>query len=120
MLGRPIETVRQSAIGYRARQRIGGKGVGAVAEHIAWKLIEQDQQRQGALRVVLPGGEFASRCRLVCREKARDDLTIKGLIFLEPFVRPGVAPERDNLGGRGGYCHSPCRVTCRTACRINR
>src|SRR5690242_15341687 len=39
-----IEPARDRAFGYAASKRIGREGVGLAAEHVAWKLIEYEDE----------------------------------------------------------------------------
>src|ERR1700704_2125334 len=39
-----IELARDRAFGYSARKRIGREGIGLAAEHVAWKLIEYEDE----------------------------------------------------------------------------
>ena len=60
----PVEASRQRPVGDRARQRIGGKGARAAAEHVARKLVEHDGQRQRALGRAPPSPASGPRRRL--------------------------------------------------------
>ena len=49
-----VEAVEDGAAGNGACQRIGGESARLAAEHVARKLVEQDEQRQRALRRYAP------------------------------------------------------------------
>src|SRR5262249_54880985 len=54
-----IVAAGERVLGNTACRRIGGKRLAGAAEHVAGKLIEQNDQRERALLVVFPSGEFA-------------------------------------------------------------
>ena len=52
-VGRLVEAARDRAVGDGAGQRIGRERPHAAAEHVAGKLVEQNDEGEGALRRVL-------------------------------------------------------------------
>jgi hypothetical protein len=94
-----VEAVKNGAAGNFARQRVGGEGALVTAEHVARKLVEQNEQRQRAFGIPLPCDELAGGGVFVELEKAAVDFLIERRIFLEPAFRPDRAPEGDDFGG---------------------
>src|SRR5262249_46605213 len=92
-----VEAAGEGASGDRARQRIGLVGAGLSAEHVARELIEHDGEGQRALRRLFPLCQRARGCSLVDRRELVRDLGVKRRILLEPLVRPGRAPEREDV-----------------------
>src|SRR5262245_28933290 len=64
-----VEPAHDCAGGNRARERIGHESPRVAAKHVAWKLVEEDEQRESALRALLPIGQFSGSGRLVAFEK---------------------------------------------------
>src|SRR6476661_4346313 len=83
----------------RARKGIGGKGARVAAEHVTRELVKQDQQGQRALRTVLPIGKLPRRCCFVGTEKPLVDCLVESGVLIEPAVRSGLVPERDDFCG---------------------
>ena len=54
-------------------------------------------ERERALRRRLPVGELSGGRGLVGREEARPDVVVERGVLLEPFVRPGLAPEGEHV-----------------------
>src|SRR5262245_26605279 len=48
-----------------SRHRIGGIHARGAAKRVAWKLVEQDHQRQASVRSSQPAGELATRSGLM-------------------------------------------------------
>lgn len=91
--------------GDRPRQRIGGEGVACAPEHIARKLVQQDQQGQRAFRRLRPGIQFAPRgCEMRVPETA-PEAGVEGVIPGEPLRGTGVFPEGDDVGRRYVCAH---------------
>jgi hypothetical protein len=88
-----IEAARKRTIGRAPGRRVGRIGARLAAEHIARELIEHDDERERALRRLLPWREPTFGGSAPEAGKARGDLGIEGRVFLEPFVRAGRAPE---------------------------
>ena len=105
----------ERAIGGRARERIGREGARVAAEHVARELVEHDHQRERVFGGRLPGGKLAGRGGLIGREEFLADLGVERVVAREPFVRPGLAPEGEDVGGGGEFFRS-CRSS-RACCR---
>src|SRR5262249_52420689 len=80
-----------------------------VAEHVARKLVEYDDERERAFRCVIPRQPSGGR-GLVGRKKTCADLGVEGGVLREPLVRPGGAPEGEN-GLRIRFDHELACVT---------
>src|SRR5215831_16624122 len=99
-----IEAADNSARGHRTRQWIGGKGARVAAEHVARKLIEQDQQCESTFGAVLPAGQLAGRSGLIGVEEPLLDRLVEGLVLGEPAVRSGITPERHDFSCARDHC----------------
>ena len=97
----PVGAPRDRPFGNRARRRIGRERARVAPEQVAGKLIEQQQERQRAVRRRLPVLEPAGCRSLAGRKESCADLGIQGVVALEPFRRPGRAPEREYRFGVG-------------------
>src|SRR3954464_15781118 len=95
-----VEAALESAIGDGAGDRIGLVGPRPFAEHVARKLIENEDERERALWRRLPRCELVIRGRAPERAKARRDLGVESVVLGKPFVRAGGAPEREHLHRR--------------------
>src|SRR4030095_6200299 len=79
------------------------------AKGVARKLVQENQQGQGAIPVVRPRVEFAALRSLVGPQEAGAKVVVESLVLAKPARRAGVAPEgQDVLGlnrqqGRGGH-----------------
>ena len=97
-VGFPIEAASKGSVRDGARQRVGRERVGAAAEHVAGKLVEQNHQRKRAFRGFFESREIAPCRRLMNRKKPRPDRQVEFVILLEPFFRPRFPPEGNNVG----------------------
>jgi hypothetical protein len=88
-----IVAALERAVRRGARERIGGETFRLAAKHVAGKLIEQDDEREGILGGRLPG-KLAGDRGLVGRQEPGADLGVERLVLGEPAVRAGLAPER--------------------------
>ena len=68
-------TMRAAAIARASGSLAKARAI--AAEHVARKLIEQDEQRQRAFGGLLPSGEFAGGGGFVGREKAPADFLVE-------------------------------------------
>jgi hypothetical protein len=68
------------------RLLVGGVGPGVAAEHVAGELVEHDDERQAALRLLAPGVQLSRRRPLVEVAEAVRHLAVEGLVLLEPLV----------------------------------
>jgi len=93
--------VRDRPVRDRPRRRIGRECLGRTSKHVARELVEHDHKRERALRVVFPCAEFAQRGCRVGRQKLRLDGQVEFVVFLEPALTPGFAPERVDFGRCG-------------------
>src|SRR6185437_13780911 len=91
-LGLLIEAVRQRTIGDMARHLIGGKSKGAVAVEIAGKLVGDQDQGQGARRILFPGGKMPRGGFTMQRREPLVDDSIEGGVRVEPSPRPRFLP----------------------------
>src|SRR5262245_6951421 len=100
-----VKTTNNGACCNGTRERIGRESPSIAAKHVARKLVEEDEQRESALRALLPIGQFSGSGRLMGFEKALPDLLVEACILVEPPVRPRRAPERNDLVRSRGHCH---------------
>src|SRR5262245_27331423 len=100
-----VETTHDSTGGNGPRERVGGESPRVTAKHVARKLIEKDEQRERALRALLPIGQFSGSGRLKGFEKSLPDLLVEACILVEPPVRPRRAPKRNDFVRSRGHCH---------------
>src|SRR5262245_51312620 len=101
---RLVEAALQRAVCARAGERIGRKGAGAAAEHVARKLVEHDDERQRSGRRRLPRAQPPGRRGLIGGEKARANGGVEGIVLGEPFVGTGGLPEPDDFFRRAEAC----------------
>ena len=71
--------------------------MGGAAVGVAGVLVQQDHQGQRAVRLVQPGVELARRGGHVGGAAMLAKALVEGLVLVEPLLRPGVAPERDDV-----------------------
>jgi hypothetical protein len=76
--------------------------MGAVAVHIAGKLVGDQDQRQGTIGIIFPGRQAPRRGLVMQGAKALADGGIKRGIGCEPALPSGFAPESDDLGRFNG------------------
>ena len=95
----PVGAPRDRRFGNRARRRIGCERARVAAEQVAGKLIEQDEERQRAVRRRPPVLELAGCRSPVSRKESCADLGVEGIVPLEPFRRPGRALEGEHVLG---------------------
>src|SRR5262249_53106490 len=94
-----VESVRDRVLRNSERLFVRGEGALAAAEQVARELVEEDEERIGALRRVLPIGQFPGGGGFMGRQEALPDLGVQGVVLGEPFLRAGSAPEGDDVGG---------------------
>lgn len=75
----------QRAKSEHPRQRIGGEGMARAPEHIARKLVEQDQQGQRALRSLRPGIQFSPGGGEMRVPEAAPETGVESVILGEPL-----------------------------------
>ncbi len=85
------------ALRREARQTIGSEGVRRIPVDVARDLIEQEDQRQGALRRLVPRRPFTPRCNMVSGFKPGAEQGVEAVVALEPLFRPGPGPEGDDV-----------------------
>ena len=90
----------QRAFGEHPRQRIGREGMARAPEGVAWKLVQQDQQAQRALRRRRPGIQRPPGSGMVCDLEPFPEQGIESLVPGEPLRGPGLFPEGDDVGRR--------------------
>src|SRR5262245_51410717 len=83
-----VKTTNNGTRSNSTRKRIGGESPRIAAKHVARKLVEQDEQREGAMRALLPVGQFSGSGRLMGFEKALLDLLIEACLLVVPLVMP--------------------------------
>ena len=96
---------RQCAPGEQQGQRIRRKGMAGAPEHIAWKLVQQDQQGQRPARRFRPGVQLAPRRREMRIPESTAEPGVEGVILGEPFAGARLFPEGDNVGRRYVCAH---------------
>src|SRR5688572_3839713 len=103
-----VEAALDRACGVVARQRIGGVGMAAAAKHVARDLVEQNRQRQRALRRSHPVLEFAACGAVVRRQPLLAAARVEFLIAREPALVAGLLPEGEDVvwGDLHGYTDS--------------
>ena len=87
------------------RQRIGGEGMAGIAKHIAWKLVQQDQQGQRALWRLCPEIQFATGSRKMRVSEAAAEPRVESRVLGEPLLRACLFPEGDDVGRRYVCAH---------------
>ena len=97
-VGRLVEAARERPVRHGTRQRIGGERAGAVAKHIARKLVEQDDKRERSFRAFFERRELGPCRGLVRCQKSPPDRSVEIVIPVEPSPRPCRAPERYDFG----------------------
>ncbi len=96
---------RQGAPGEQQRQRIRREGMARAPEHIARKLVQQDQQGQRPLRRFRPGIQLAPRRREMGVPESAPEAGVEGVILGEPFAGARLFPEGDDVGRRYVCAH---------------
>ncbi len=96
VLNRAIVPGPDGGIRNEPRMSVGRIHTRRAAKRIARKLIEQNNERQRAVGIRSPIGEFAPRGRLVRRKEALAEALVEGVVLCEPVSRTGRAPERDD------------------------
>lgn len=102
-LRRQIVPGLKRAVREHSRQRVGGEGVRRAPEAVPRKLVQQDQQRQRALRRLRPVIQLAPGRGDMGVMEAPPELGVKGVVLGEPLRRTGLFPEGDD-GGRRYVC----------------
>src|SRR5918993_269589 len=82
----PVERVLDGVPGGLERRSVGGVGASVAAEHVAGELIEHDDERQAAPRIVAPAVEVAGCGLLVETGELVCDPGIELGVFTEPLV----------------------------------
>ena len=90
---REIVAAAQEVARERERQRIGRQHVRGVAKRVARKLVQQDQQSEGAARRLGPVIEITARRRLVQGKEAVAEAGVERRVLGEPAIQSGGAPE---------------------------
>ena len=96
---------RQCAPGEQQRQRIRREGMAGAPEHIAWKLVQQDQQGQRPFGRLRPGVQLAPRRREMRVPESATEPGVEGVILGEPFAGACLFPEGDDVGRRYVCAH---------------
>ena len=73
----PSKPLRMARLATARASGSVAKARACAAEHVARKLVEQDEQRERAFRRLLPGGELAGRRGFVDGEKAPADFVVE-------------------------------------------
>jgi len=94
-----VMTGHDGAIGSSAGLRIARIHPWRAAKRVARKLVEQQDQRQGARWRRQPAVQLAARCGLVRLQKALAESTIEIRILGEPQLAASVLPEYDDVVG---------------------
>src|SRR6201996_567974 len=96
----PVMARRNGTVGDVARSRIALIHPCRAAKRIARKLIEQDQQRQRAVRRRRPAIQLATASRLIDAQEFLAKQPVEIRILAEPHRLAGLLPERDDIGRR--------------------
>ena len=99
----PVVPGFQRAAGDHPRQRIGGEGMPRAPEHIARKLVQQDEQGQRTVRRLCPSVQLATGGGEMRVPETAPETGVEGVILGEPFAWAGLFPEGDD-GGRRYVC----------------
>ena len=94
----PVESATDCALGDFAGRFVGRIGASVAAKHVAWKLVERDDEGERAFRRLFPRRQRARAGGVPERAKPPPDVEIEGCALLEPLLRSGRAPERKHLG----------------------
>src|SRR5712691_13246337 len=87
------------------RDRIGRECARGTSKHVAWKLVEHDDERERALRLLFPACELAEFGGLMRDEEFFQYPMVKFRVGFEPALRPRLPPERKHLIRRCDLCH---------------
>ena len=85
---RQIEPPNKGAVCYDARQVVGCERARAIAEHVAGKLVEENQKCQGSFRAFFESCELTPCRRLMNRKKPRPDGPVESSSFSNHFLDP--------------------------------
>ena len=83
--------------GNRERQMVGRELVGVGPKHVAWKLVEQDDAREGSQRIVEEAFGRELALQFPEREEAFADVFVEDGIGLPPLLRLQTEPETQNV-----------------------
>jgi hypothetical protein len=101
----PVEAARERSPGDLPRARVARERARRAAEEVSRQLVEEDLERDRALRRLLPGGEVSAERALDERREAPAAFRVEGRVLREPalarrtalrIVR-GAEPELENL-----------------------
>ena len=87
----------QGPSGHRKGLAVRRKGAGRLPEHVAGKLIQQNQQRHGAMGGCLPMVQPSRGSMVVHGHEPIRHLSVKGVIGAEPSLRAGLPPEKEDV-----------------------
>src|SRR5215207_8293701 len=82
----PVQRVLDGVPGGLERRSVGGVGASVAAEHVAGELVEHDDERQAAPRIIAPAVEVAGGGLLVETGELVRDPSVELGIFTEPLV----------------------------------
>ena len=88
-----VEAASNRPVGHSARKRVGRERASVAAEHVARKLVEEDDESERALRVRFPCAQLAARCHLMDCQKPRPDNPVEILVLREVTFCSSIAPE---------------------------
>jgi hypothetical protein len=92
-----------------ARLRVAFEHARGAPEGVAGKLVQQDQQSEGAVSVINPAAQFAAASRFMGAHEARAELAVKSFVLAKPPLGTGRAPEVQHvprLDRRQGLAHA--------------
>jgi predicted O-linked N-acetylglucosamine transferase (SPINDLY family) len=95
-----IKAAGDSALGDAAGECIRHEGPRIATKHVARKLVEGEQQREGTVRGRFPIGQLSRSGCFVKEEKPGADFIVDQGVPLEPALRPEPAPECNDVGRR--------------------
>src|SRR5215217_4546588 len=101
----PVQRVLDGVPGELERRSVGGVGPSVATEHVAGELVEHDDERQAAPRIVSPAVEVAGCGLLVETPELVRDPGVELRVFTEPLVAElavagfafAAEPEIENL-----------------------
>ena len=111
-LERQVKTVRDRPVSRGPRQTVGGEGVGRAAVDVARKLVEEQDEGQGAFRRTAPACEVSSRRLQVNNLEAYTDGLVELRTTPELRLFASVPPEADDFarGRRRGHGRPPSAI----------
>ena len=92
-----VEARLNGPFGVVPRQPVGGIGMRTLPEAVAWKLVQQQHQRQRARGIAHPAFQLPPRRAEVQPAEALVELGVERIVVGEPLFVAGVLPEADDV-----------------------